>query len=106
MGSPRETCAACAGGRAGVPGCMAGEGCVEGAAGAPGTAGAVLALGATCLGALCFCHASQRSSAENEKTTRAMRRWVSIMIGKESRHRVEAAVVPGVTARDAPERQP
>src|SRR5258706_13700612 len=49
-------------------------------------------------GALCFCHASHNRSAENEKTTRAMRRWVSIM----SRHRIEAARAPRMASGDTP----
>jgi len=65
----------------------------------------VVAEGCTTFGALCFCHASQRRSAENEKTTRAMRRCVSIMV-RDSGHRVETAVVPRVAFRHAPHGKP
>jgi hypothetical protein len=44
-----------------------------------GDDGMVVAVACGSLGALCFCHASQRRSAEKEKTMRAMRRCVSIM---------------------------
>src|SRR5687767_6928162 len=93
---------------AGTPGVAAGatEG-VPGASGAlgfgtPAAAGALALTAGGTFGALCFCHASQSISAEKENTTKAMRRWVSIM-GKAdpSGNGVEAAVVPGMAAQES-----
>jgi len=86
-----------------VPGWAAVPGVAPGAAGTD--EGATCAAGGT-TGALCFCHASQSMSAEKEKMTRAMRRWVSIMGSGPSGNRVEAAATPGVAAQHAPEREP
>src|SRR6185369_9337676 len=70
-----------------------------------GAAGIVVAAGCATFGASCFCHASHRRSAENENTTRAMRRWVSIMIRCSGRW-VEATVMPRVALGNAPHREP
>src|SRR5471032_1289937 len=109
MGSPVATGAALGGAGAATfapvaPGVLG----ALGAAAEPasvGNAGTVLVV-VTTLGALCFCQASHRKSAETEKTISAMRRCVSIMGGGFSGHRVEAAVVPRVAFGDAPHREP
>ncbi len=86
-GSPDGTEGAAAGTCAAIDCPVAAALVAAGAAGAVGVV-AVPAGGAegmevagVCVtfGAVCFCHASHRSSAENEKTMRAMRRCVSII---------------------------
>src|SRR5450432_38117 len=109
MGSPVATGAALGGAgaatfAAGVPGALTTLGAGAGPA-SVGNAGTVL-VAVTTLGALCFCQASHRKKAETEKTIKAMRRCVSIMGGRLSRHRVEAAAVPRVAFGDAPHREP
>src|ERR1700716_4259452 len=85
MGSPVAVVGAAEGtvGGGGAPGAASG---VDGVGTEDGEA--VAAVGAGIFGALCFCHASQRSRDVKEKTMRAMRRWVSIMIQAVSGDRV------------------
>jgi hypothetical protein len=65
---------------AGAPGTLDGATVAAGDGGkSAGVAGFEADVGAgSGGGACCFCQASQRSRPENEKTTRRMRRWVSM----------------------------
>src|SRR6185369_2611010 len=107
IGSPEATAAAGGGTGAVVAGAVAGAGAFSVVLGCGTAPGVVTVAGATtCWGALCFCHASHSISAETEKTTRAMSRWISIISGVCSGHRVETAGAPGMTTRDPAQGEP